>query len=443
MTLLDKIETRQATVSVIGLGYVGLPLAVIFAEAGFRVIGIDVDPVRVESVNRGESYVQDVSTEKLARLTSGTDPRGLLSATTDYDALEEVDVVIVCVPTPLSKTKDPDLTHVSGAADEISRHLHSGMLIVLESTSYPGTTDELVLPRLQRSNGRTLKVGTDFYLAFSPERIDPGRTDWTLSTTPKVIGGVTSKCTDLAKAVYECVIQDVVPVSSTKVAEMVKLLENTFRATNIALVNEIAIMCDRLGVDVWEVVEAAETKPFGYMPFYPGPGLGGHCLPVDPQYLAWKMRTLDYNARFIQLADEINLGMPLYWVTKIQDTLNQNGKALNGADILLLGITYKRDVADTRESPALDIIDHLLRKAANVTYHDPHVESVETDAFRLVSLKDSQLDQGLAGADCVVIVTDHSAYDWRRVRDKAPLIVDTRNALGKIAATAAMATANG
>ena len=350
MTLLDKIETRQATISVLGLGYVGLPLAALFAEAGFRVIGIDVDPVRVESVNRGQSYVQDVSTETLARLTSDAGQDGPLSATTDYRALEDVDVVIVCVPTPLSKTKDPDLTHINAAADEISRHLHSDMLIVLESTSYPGTTEELVLPRLQRSNGRTLQVGTDFYLAFSPERIDPGRTDWTLSTTPKVIGGVTSKCRDVAQAVYECVIQTVVPVSSTKVAEMVKLLENTFRATNIALVNEIAIMCDRLGVDVWEVIEATETKPFGYMPFYPGPGLGGHCLPVDPQYLAWKLRTLDYNARFIQLADEINLGMPLYWVTKIQDALNSSGKPLSRSNVLLLGVAYKPDVADIRES---------------------------------------------------------------------------------------------
>ena len=431
MTLLEKIETRQAIISIIGLGYVGLPLAAIFVEAGFRVIGIDVDPGRVESVNRGESYVQDVPSETLARLTSGAGRSALLSATADYDVLEDVDVAIVCVPTPLGKTKDPDLTHVSSAADEISKHLHANMLIVLESTSYPGTTEELVLPRLQRSNGRTLRVGTDFFLAFSPERIDPGRTDWTISTTPKVIGGVTPDCGNVAKALYECVIDEVVPVSSTKVAEMVKLLENTFRATNIALANEMAIMCDRLGVDVWEVIEATKTKPFGYMPFYPGPGLGGHCLPVDPQYLAWKMRTLDYTARFIQLADEINLGMPLYWVTKIQDALNQKGKTVNGAGILVLGVTYKPDLADVRESPALDIMEHLQSKGARISYHDPHVRALKVDAFELTSISDSTLERSVTDADCVVIVADHSTYNWDDVRKQASLIVDTRNALGK------------
>jgi len=433
MNLIDKIAARDATVSVIGLGYVGLPLATIFAEAGFQVIGIDLDTARVGSVNQGESYVQDVSSDTLASLTLASGRSALLSATTDFDALQEADVAIVCVPTPLGKTKDPDLTHVSSAADEIAKRLHSNMLIVLESTSYPGTTEELVLPRLQRPNGRTLRAGTDFYLAFSPERIDPGRTDWTISTTPKVIGGVTPECTDVARALYECVIDDVVTVSSTKVAEMVKLLENTFRATNIALVNEMAIMCDRLGVDVWEVIEATKTKPFGYMPFYPGPGLGGHCLPVDPQYLAWKMRTLDYRARFIQLADEINLGMPLYWVTKVQDALNQNGIAVNGAGVLVLGVTYKRDLADIRESPALDVIGHLRSKGARVSYHDPYVRQLKADAFELTSISDEMLERSMADADCVVIVADHSSYSWESVRQQASLVVDTRNALGKAA----------
>ena len=433
MDLIDKIESKQAAVAVMGLGYVGLPLAMVFAEAGFRVIGIDVDRRRVESINRGESFIQDVRSEALGRLISDNGGRSSgLSATSDHDAIAGCDAVIVCVPTPLGKTKAPDLSYIISAAEQIANRLHPGMLVVLESTTYPGTTEDLVLPLLRRADGEGPEFGADVFLAFSPERTDPGRTDWTISNTPKVIGGLTPRCGQVAAALYRQVVREVVPVSSPKAAEMVKLLENTFRATNIALANEIAIMCDRLGVDVWEVIDAAKTKPFGFMPFYPGPGLGGHCIPIDPQYLAWKMRTLNYNARFIQLADEINLGMPLFWVTKIQDALNERDKAVNRANILVLGVSYKRDVADTRESPALDIIDQLLSKGANVTYHDPYVPSVETESFKLTALEDRELERGLAEADCVVIVTDHFSYDWQQVRDKAALIVDTRNALGSV-----------
>ena len=334
MDLIDRVKTRKAMVSVIGLGYAGLPLAVVFAEAGFRVVGVDVDKTRVESINRGESYVQDVPSDRLARVTLNSGRPEQLSATTIYDAVADADAVIVCVPTPLSKTKDPDLSYILSAADEIARRLRPGMLIVLESSTYPGTTEELILPRLQRAKGQSFEAGKDFFLAFSPERIDPGRTDWSISNTPKVIGGVTQQCTDVAKELYSCIVQEVVPVSSPDVAEMVKLLENTFRMTNVALVNEIAIICDRLGVDVWEVIEAARTKPFGFMPFFPGPGLGGHCIPVDPHYLAWKLQTLNYKARFIQLAEEINLGMPLYWVGKVQDALNQHSKPVKKANSL-------------------------------------------------------------------------------------------------------------
>jgi UDP-N-acetyl-D-glucosamine dehydrogenase len=305
------------------------------------------------------------------------------------------------------------------------------MLVVLESTTYPGSTEELILPRLLAQAPPNFEVGRDFYLAFSPERVDPGQTRWTISNTPKVIAGVTQRCIEVSSALYGSVVQQMVPVSSPRVAEMVKLLENTFRASNIAMVNEVAIICDHLGVDVWEVIEAAGTKPFGFMPFYPGPGLGGHCLPIDPQYLAWKLKSLDYTARFINLADEINKSMPSYWVDKIQDALNRAGKPVNGSRVLVLGVTYKRDVADVRESPALDIMDRLLSKGADLTFHDAYVPVVETDTLRLVSLGDSDLDRGLTDADCVVIIADHTYYDWQRVRDKAELVVDTRNALGR------------
>ena len=442
------IGSRQATVAIIGLGYVGLPLAVAFGEAGFRTICIDVNQGRVDAVNRGESYIQGISSERLAALTvvepgqtvstSKTDHvlQPKIFGTTDFDALDEANAVIVCVPTPLSKTKDPDVSYIVSVADEIAKHLNRGMLIVLESTTYPGTTEEIILPRLEQadinsSDQGPMKAGEDFYLAFSPERIDPGRTDWTVLNTPKVMGGVTSNCQKAAVALYSCALERIVPVSSPRVAETVKLLENTFRATNIALVNEFAIMCDYLGVDVWEVIDAAKTKPFGYMPFYPGPGLGGHCIPIDPQYLAWKLKSLDYTARFIQLAEEINFGMPEYWVTKVQDALNNERKAINGSSVLVLGVAYKADVDDLRESPALDILELLINKGAQVSYHDPNVPTLETDKYRLTSVESHALYEQLGCADCVIIATDHSSYDWMKISNSASPIVDTRNAIGK------------
>ena len=443
--LLEKIENRTAVVAVIGLGYVGLQLAVGFAEAGFNVVGIETEDSKVNSVNRGISYIRDVPSEKLSNLKSKYSPespnhsppaigegQGSLVATLDYDALLEADIAIICVPTPLSDTREPNFSYLESAADETAKRLHPGMLIVLESTSYPGSTEDLILPRLEASNGRSYRVGTEFFLVFSPERLDPGRADWTILNTPKVIGGVTSRCRDLGTALYQRLTQEVVPVSSPKTAEMVKLLENTFRATNIALANEFAMMCDRLEIDVWEVIQAAQTKPFGFMRFSPGPGVGGHCLPVDPQYLAWKLKTLSYNARFIQLGDEINRGMPAYWVEKVQDALSKRGKEISKSNILIVGVAYKRDVSDIRESPALDILDQLIRKGANVAYHDPYIPLLKEDAYRLTSLGDSELGDGLASADCVVIVTDHSVYDWDDMRSRAHTIVDTRNALGGV-----------
>ncbi len=422
------------------MGYVGLPLASAFANAGFRVIGIDRDKARVESINRGESYIPDVSTDILARVTGniasspkrqpqepppyGSGP--MLSATTEYRHLAHADAAIVCVPTPLSKTKDPDLSYIINAADQIAEYLHPGMVIVLESTTYPGTTEEIILPRLQEAHGGKFVAGRDIFLAFSPERIDPGRKDWTLCNTPKVIGGVTPGCLEVAKGLYESVVQQVMPVSSPKVAEMTKLLENTFRATNIALVNEVAIMCNRLGIDVWEVIEAAKTKPFGFMPFYPGPGLGGHCIPIDPRYLAWKLKTLNYNPRFIQLAEEINFGMPGYVLGKIADALNQREKPLKNSRVLLLGVAYKADVNDLRESPALDLIHVLEEKGARVTYHDPYVPRLEVDGLSMSSV---HLDEGVMKAsDCVVVITGHRSYDWQWVLNNSSLVVDTRNA---------------
>ncbi len=445
-SLLNKFENRDATVAIIGQGYVGLPLAVAFAEAGFRVIGVDVSAQQVEQLNQGVSHIPDVSSATIKRLVSAQHTAapaqqtqsgsinsnghagsalGSYQATTDYDRLREADAVIICVPTPLGKTKDPDLSLVVSAVDGIARRLHPGMLIVLESTTYPGTTEEIVLDKLQ-AGAPALTVGVDFFLAFSPERIDPGRLDWNVRTTPKVIGGVTADCTEVATALYGCAIETVVPVSSPSVAEMVKLLENTFRAVNIALVNEMAIMCDRLGVDVWEVIDAAKTKPFGFMPFYPGPGLGGHCIPVDPHYLAWKLKTLNYNARFIQLAAEVNFGMPEYVLNKISDALNENDKALKGSRLLIMGVAYKADVGDIRESPALDLIHLLQAKGAEVLYHDPYVPTLQIDDRYL---ENHELDQDLVeAADCVIIATAHTVHNWEWVVQHSRLVVDTRNA---------------
>jgi len=424
--LINKFNRRQARVSVIGLGYVGLPLAVSFAQEGLHVTGIDIDPRKVNSILHGESYVADVPSDELAPLVQ----KGLLTATSDYATLREADAIIICVPTPLSKTRDPDISHIIAAANEISLYRQPGQLIVLESTTYPGTTEEIILPRLARDGHR---IGEDFFLAFSPERIDPGNKQYNIRNTPKVIGGMTPNCLRVATALYSLIIEQLVPVSDTRTAEMVKLLENTFRAVNIGLINEVALMCDRLDIDVWEVIEAASTKPYGFMPFYPGPGLGGHCIPLDPHYLAWKLRTLNYTARFIQVATEINASMPLHVVNMITDALNERHKAVNGSRILILGVAYKPNVADTRESPALDILHLLYEKGALLYYHDPYVPQLDLGTF---SLTCSQLTDSLLSAmDCVVIVTPHASYNWEQIVRQAPLIIDTRNATGKLGNT--------
>jgi UDP-N-acetyl-D-glucosamine dehydrogenase len=440
--LLQKFAARQAHVAVIGLGYVGLPLAVAFAEAGYQVTGIDLDPRKVDAINRGESYIEDVPSDVIAALV-GEDltqrrrdaedealPGHLspvtchLSASTSFAVLAECDAVSICVPTPLSKTGDPDISYIVAAAEQIAQYLHPGMVIVLESTTYPGTTTEVLLPKLME-NANGWQVGEDFFLAFSPERVDPGRTDWTTRNTPKVIGGVTPACVEVASACYRQAIPNLVPVSSPEAAEMVKLFENTFRSVNIGLANELLLMCDKLGLDAWEVLDAADTKPFGFMKFTPGPGLGGHCIPIDPLYLSWKLRTLQYNARFIELASEINTGMPRYWVQKVQDALNDAGKAVKGSRVLVLGVAYKKNVSDLRESPALDIIHLLREKGAVVVYHDPYVPAFQYEALHMTCVPD--LAGALAAADCVVIATDHSAYDWAEIGRAAHLVVDTRH----------------
>lgn len=422
--LLEKLESGDAHVAVIGLGYVGLPLAVVFAEAGYRVTGIDLDPRKVGAINCGQSYIDDVSQRSVQDLVC----QRRLSATSDFSVLEHCDAVSICVPTPLRKTGDPDISYIVNVTEQLAKYLLPGMVVVLESTTYPGTTTEVVLPLLSGSKHR-LKVGENFFLAFSPERVDPGRTDWTTRSTPKVIGGVTPDCLEVAKAFYGRAIDTLVPVSSPEAAEMVKLLENTYRAVNIGMVNEVLLMCDRLGLDVWEVIDAAATKPFGFMKFTPGPGLGGHCIPIDPLYLSWKLRTLNYTARFIELASEVNTSMPRYWAQKVQDALNDAGKAVKGSKILVLGVAYKKDVSDMRESPALDIIHDLTQKGANVSYHDPHVPAFAHDGVEMTSV--GNLQEALTEADGVVIATDHSVYDWADIRAKAPLLVDTRRALAK------------
>lgn len=419
--LLNRIENRTAKVAIVGLGYVGLPLAVEFARVGFDVIGLDVNAQKVALLNQGESYIPDIPTEQVKPLVEA----GKLRATTSYDDIRDADTVNICVPTPLRKTKDPDMSFIIDATDHIANICHEGMLIVLESTTYPGTTEEIVLPRLEQ-NG--FKAGETIFVAFSPERIDPGNKTYTVHNTPKVVGGITPHCIEVTTALYRSAIDQVIPVSSPTAAEMVKLLENTFRAVNIGLANEVALMCDKLGLDVWEVIHAASSKPFGFMPFYPGPGWGGHCIPIDPHYLSWKLKTLNYNARFIELASEINTSMPFYVVDKVTDALNEQSKAVRNAKITVLGVAYKRDVDDVRESPALDVIGLLKQKGANVRYHDPHVAQIRLEDDEILACSDYN-DELLSMSDCVVIVTDHSAYDWQHVADHAALIVDTRNAL--------------
>ncbi len=421
IALLERFSKREAKVGIIGLGYVGLPLAVILAEAGYRVIGIDNNSEKIEQINQGESYIEDIPSEQISQLVT----QGRLVASNCFDALQDVDGVSICVPTPLRKTGDPDLSFIISAVKSLKPVLHPGMVVILESTTYPGTTREMMLPEFQDAG---FEVGEDLFLAFSPERVDPGRKDWTTINTPKVIGGITPYCTEVAAAMYAPAMETIVRVSSTEVAEMAKLLENTFRAVNIAMVNEMALMCDRLGIDVWEVIEAAATKPFGFMKFTPGPGLGGHCIPIDPLYLSWKLKSLKYNARIIELASEINTGMPRYVVQRVQDTLNHQQKSLKGSRILVLGVAYKANISDLRESPALDVIGLLRSKGAEVEYYDPYVPSIEHEDWGVESATD--LIGATQESDCVVIVTDHEVIDYAGVARAAKLIFDTRNVMG-------------
>ncbi|HEX9595483.1 MAG TPA: nucleotide sugar dehydrogenase [Anaerolineales bacterium] len=423
--LETKLKDKTAKMAVLGLGYVGLPLAVVFAEAGFTVMGIDPDKRKIDALKQGESYIPDVETEVVARLVKA----GKLQASTEFSQLTEVDAISICVPTPLRKTGDPDLSFIVSATEEMARYLHPGMVIVLESTTYPGTTRELVLSALTETSD--LQVGEDFFLAFSPERVDPGREDWTTINMPKVIGGITPACSEVAALWYSGALETVVPVSSAEVAEMAKLLENTFRMVNIGLVNEMAVMCERLGIDVWEVIDAAATKPFGFMKFTPGPGLGGHCIPIDPLYLSWKLKSLNYNARFIELASEINTNMPRYVVERAQEALNDLGKALNGSKLLVLGAAYKPDIDDMRESPALDVIGLLREKKAEVSYHDPYIPRVEHDGWVLESVEDPLAEAKMA--DMVLVITNHSDYDYPALLKASKAILDTRNAFGDIA----------
>jgi UDP-N-acetyl-D-glucosamine dehydrogenase len=422
--LRDKLAARTARAGVVGLGYVGLPLAVEFARAGFDTTGIDLDRRKIEAVNLGTSYIPDVATAEVARLVAA----GTLHATDDFSCVAELDTINICVPTPLRKTKDPDMSFIVSAVEQIAKHLHPGMLIILESTTYPGTTEELVQPMLE---ARGLEAGVDFFLAFSPERVDPGNPTFNTHNVPKVVGGVGAASTELASLLYGAAIQTIVPVSSPQAAEMVKLLENTFRMVNIGLVNEIALMCDRLGLDVWEIVKAAATKPFGFMPFYPGPGLGGHCIPIDPFYLSWKAKQNGFDPRFIELAGQINGGMPHFVVDKITDALNRHQKSVNGSTVLILGIAYKRDIDDLRESPSLDVMALLHHKGAKVRYADPYVPTLQARAWHGgFAMQTEPLNAAAIGdADCVAILTEHRTVDYDMVRNSAKLIVDTRNAI--------------
>jgi UDP-N-acetyl-D-glucosamine dehydrogenase len=421
--VIRRLQSGDVTVGVIGLGYVGLPLAVEEARSGLHVIGFDVSEATVKGVNAGLSHIKDLSNEDVSSLTRS----GRLEATTDMSRLAECDAISICVPTPLSKTRDPDVSYIVSATQAVQKRLRRGQLVVLESTTYPGTTREMLLPALEAGG---MKVGEDFYLCFSPERVDPGNAKWLIKNTPKVIGGVTAACTLVGRALYERFIDTVVPVSSCEVAELTKLLENTFRSVNIGLVNETAIVSDRLGVDVWEVIDAASTKPFGFMRFTPGPGLGGHCIPVDPHYLSWKMRTLNYKTRFIDLAGEINAEMPAFVVHKVREALNNQRKPVRGSRVLLLGMAYKKDISDVRESPALDVLRLLVADGAEVEYHDPYVPSVneEGHCFESVPLTTERL----AGADAAVILTDHTSFDFTWIFQNANILVDTRNATAKV-----------
>ena len=417
--LKQKISSRDAIIGIIGMGYVGLPLAIEFGKAGFKIIGFDINHQKVNTLNRGESYIIDVPSQDVKVLIE----QGKLEATTDFSKISNVDAISICVPTPLRKTKDPDISYIVSAVEQIKKYFHKNLLIILESTTYPGTTDELLLKPFADLN---YEVGKDFFICFSPERVDPGNPDYNTRNTPKVIGGVTKNCLTLACLLYGKAIENIIPVSTTRVAEMVKLLENTFRAVNIGLVNELAMMCDRMGIDVWEVVDAAATKPFGFMPFYPGPGIGGHCIPLDPQYLSWKAKMFDFYNKFIELATDVNGNMPRYTVQKIMEVLNRYHRCVNGSRILLLGISYKKNVDDLRESPALEIYKLLSEQGAHLQYHDPYAkEFVEVEKI----IKSIELDyEDLKNHDCIVLCTDHSCFDYHQIANHAKIIIDTRNA---------------
>ena len=421
--LEQNLRRKTAVIGVVGLGYVGLPLALAFSKAGFKVLGFDIQQKRVDLVNKGQSYIADVSSASLSAVIATKD----LEATTDQSRIKEVDAICICVPTPLTKTKDPELSYVISESETVSKYLQPGQLVVLESTTYPGTTREVMLPILERSG---LKAGRDFYLAFSPERVDPGSKNFNIKNTPKVVGGIDSKSTKLAELLYSQVADVVVTVSSPEVAEMTKVFENVFRNVNIALVNELTLLCEKMGISVWEVIDAAATKPFGYMPFYPGPGIGGHCIPLDPYYLANKAREYDFHTRFIELAADINEQMPYYVVSRIMEALNAKGKSLKGANILMLGVAYKRDVEDTRESPSLKLIQLLREKGANVRYNDPYVANIKVSESTMTSVE--LTDKRLSKADCVVIATDHTCYDYKDIAKKASLVFDTRGVTRKL-----------
>jgi len=417
--LLNKIKSKDIKIGIIGMGYIGLPLAVEFAKNGFKVIGIDIDKDKINKLNRGKSYILDVEDNILLNLIKNK----TLTATNDYNILKELNAIIICVPTPLSKTKTPDISYILTVVKEIKKYLQKSQIIILESTTYPGTTREIILPELESIG---LKAGKDFFLAFSPERIDPGNKKYTIKNTPKVIGGITPTCTELSKTLYKQIIDNVVPVSSAESAEITKLLENTFRAVNIALANEIAIMANKLDVNVWEIIDAASTKPYGFMSFYPGPGIGGHCIPIDPIYLSWKLKTLNYNAKFIELASSINSYMPNYVIEKIINILNKYKKSVNDSKILILGIAYKKDINDTRESPALEIMEKLYNLGAQIYYNDEYIPELYFKSKEICSTKLNK--EILTKADCVVIITDHSYYDYKWIVENASVILDTRNA---------------
>jgi len=419
--LLERIRRHEAPVGVVGLGYVGLPVAVAFAEADFPVIGFDISRRVVDMLGSGRSHILDIDQDRVRRVVES----GTLEPTTEFERMAEADALIICVPTPLSKTGDPDVSFIVDSTRSVREHLRAGQLVILESTTYPGTTRELVQPTLEESG---LRAGEDFFLAFSPERVDPGNPRWHVENTPKIVGGLTGACHELAVALYGEVLDEVVEVSSPESAELAKILENTFRAVNIGLANEMAIIADRLGIDIWEVIDAAATKPYGFMRFHPGPGLGGHCIPIDPHYLAWKMKTLQYRTRFIELAAEVNAEMPRYVVARVTEALNEVEKSVRGSRVLLLGMAYKPNVDDTRESPALDILQLLLQKGADVAYHDPFVDEITLNGgrFESVALTEAELEE----ADLVVITTDHEAVDYRRVVDRAAIVVDPRHATG-------------